>query len=63
MGMAIIYTYSGKYEQALDKLEYLMSIEFWATPTYLRADPQFAPLRELPRFEKILSEFESQASS
>ena len=60
MVMARIYAYAGEYEKAIDELEYLLSIPAWATPNYLRADPDFAPLREIPRFEMILAEFESK---
>jgi hypothetical protein len=55
MVMAFIYTKVGDYDEAIDMLDYLLTIESWATPEYLRAEPIFAPLQDLPRFNSVLS--------
>ncbi len=60
MVMAKIYTMTGNYDKAIDELEYLLSIESWATPKSLRADPIFAPLQNNPRFKTVLRKFESE---
>jgi hypothetical protein len=62
MVMAQIYTMVGEYDQAIDKLEFLLSIPSWSTPKYVRADPIFAPLRGLPRFEEIMAQYDGKSS-
>ncbi len=58
MVMAVVYTYSGDFDSAIDELEYLLSIPSWCTPTSLRADPVFTPLHDLPRFQELLKQYE-----
>jgi len=62
MVMAQIYTIVGEYDLAIDELEYHLSIPGWSTPAYLRADPIFAPLQELPRFIDLLEKYEKRHS-
>jgi tetratricopeptide (TPR) repeat protein len=49
-----IYIFTGKYELALDKIEYLFSIPSWLSTGDLLIDPIFDNLRRLPRFQKII---------
>ena len=49
-----IYIFTGYYELALDKIEYLLSIPGWLSVGILIADPAFDNLRSLPRFQKII---------
>jgi hypothetical protein len=62
MVMAQIYTLVGEYDLAIDELEYHLSIPSWSTPAYLKADPIFEPLQNIPRFKILLSNFVSQSS-
>ncbi len=55
--LARIYVLIGDYEAAIDELEYLLSIP--ASPVrapLLRIDPIWDPLRDHPRFQKLLEQ-------
>lgn len=54
--LAYIYTMVGDYEAALDKIEYLISIPSWFSVPLLRLDPIWDPLRDYPRFQRLLEE-------
>jgi hypothetical protein len=60
MVMAQIYTMVGEYDKAIDELAYLMSIPSQCSSAFLRADPIFAPLQELPRFIALLEKYETK---
>ena len=49
-----IYIFTGNYELAMDKIEYLLSIPSDFNKSDLSLDPIYDPLRNLPRFQKIL---------
>jgi serine/threonine-protein kinase len=61
--MAKIYTVIAEYEKAIDLLEYLFTVfgggdfiwHFVSVPS-LQLDPQWDPLRNLPRFKQLLEE-------
>ena len=61
--MAIIYTIVGEYELAIDELEYALSLPAWCSPEYLKGDPIFEPLMEIPRFKQLLEKFNREHSS
>jgi eukaryotic-like serine/threonine-protein kinase len=53
--MARIYTMTGDADLAVSELERLLSIPSLSSKQYIQADPFFAPLRENPRFKRLVS--------
>jgi len=54
ISLARIYVMVAEYDAAIDRIEYLLSIPAELSIPMLRIDPTWAPLRELPRFQKLL---------
>jgi len=57
MVMATIYTIVGEYENAIDELELLLSIPSWCSAEYLKVDPIYDPLKDIPRFKALLEKY------
>ena len=53
-GLAQIYVKVGEYDKAIDQLDLLLSIPSRITEHTLRLDPTWDPLREHPRFIKLI---------
>jgi TolB-like protein len=50
-----IYLALGEKEKALDNLEIQLKVPYYLTPERLKIDPNFAPLRGNPRFERMIA--------
>jgi hypothetical protein len=44
----------GEKDKALDRLKPLLEIPYYLSPGWLAIDPNFAPLKGHPRFERLL---------
>ncbi len=55
MDLTKIYILTGEYDLAMDKIEYLLTIPGDLSIPILRIDPAYDKLRDLPRFQKILT--------
>ena len=63
MVMASVYTKAGRYDDALNELEYLLSIPTLFTGKLLAITPDFAPLRDHPRFQALIEKYEREHGS
>jgi len=52
--LAQIYVMVGEFDSAIDQIEFLLSIPGELSIPLLRLDPDWAPLRDHPRFKKLL---------
>ena len=53
---ARVFVRAGEYDRAIDQLEMLLAIPSEISPALLRIDPVWDPLRDHPRFQKLVSE-------
>jgi TolB-like protein/Flp pilus assembly protein TadD len=53
--LARTYTLTGEPEKAIDALEALLKMHYWISPGWLKIDPNFDPLRQNPRFQKLVA--------
>jgi serine/threonine protein kinase/tetratricopeptide (TPR) repeat protein len=53
--LARVYLAAGHPEHALDLIERVLTGPYWVTPAWLRIDPNLAPLRGNPRFERLIA--------
>jgi serine/threonine-protein kinase len=54
---ALIYARVGEPDEALDRIDYLLSIPSGLTVARLRLHPDWDPLRDHPRFQEILEKY------
>jgi tetratricopeptide (TPR) repeat protein len=52
--LALVYATVGRRADAVDRLEYLLSIPSQVARPLLRMDPRWSPLRGYPRFEQLV---------
>ena len=52
--LALIYVMVGKYDEAIKKIKYLLSIPGFLSTKILELDPRWAPLRNQPEFKKMM---------
>ena len=50
-----LYTVVGEHDKAVDGLEELLRVPYIISAAWLRIDPNFAPLRNNPRFQKLVA--------
>jgi tetratricopeptide (TPR) repeat protein len=55
--LALIYVMTGKYDKALEQIEYLLSIPGFLSTKILELDPRWAPLKNQPGFKRILEKY------
>ncbi len=60
--LAAIYTEVGEYEKATERLEYLLTVPGDLSVNLLRIDPVWDPLRDHPRFQRLLDEYSGARS-
>jgi TolB-like protein/Flp pilus assembly protein TadD len=53
--LARTYVLVGENEKAIDRLEQLLKIPYLLSPGWLKIDPNFDPLRNNPRFQKLVA--------
>jgi hypothetical protein len=52
--LARVHILLGQPDKALDKLESLLAMPYYLSPGWLKIDPTFDPLRQHPRFRKLV---------
>lgn len=58
--LAIIYAIVGEYDLAIEQLDYLLSIPSEVSVPWLKIWPDFAPMRDHPRFQALLEKYEKE---
>ena len=56
-GLAMVYAMVGESDAAIDILDKLLSFPSGTSVTFLRLDPDWAPLWKLPRFRKLMEKY------
>jgi|CXWL01.1.fsa_nt_gi hypothetical protein len=62
MVMAIIYVKCGKYDEAIDQLEVLLSEQTGFTVNSFSKNSNLDPLRDLPRYQEMIRKYSSTAA-
>ncbi len=62
VSLATIFVMAEEYDAALDQIEYLLSIPSEISVARLQIDPTWDPLRDHPRFNRLLEEYSKDDS-
>jgi tetratricopeptide (TPR) repeat protein len=54
--LALIYAMVGEFDAAIDQLEFLLKRPGWISVPLLQLDPDWDPLRDHPRFKKLIQQ-------
>ena len=57
--LARIYEMAGEPEAAIDLLEHILTIPAYLTVPYLKLNPVWDPLRDHPRFQALVEEYDT----
>jgi serine/threonine-protein kinase len=57
--LAHVYSMVGEYDKALDEIELLLSIHYGFTTWDLKLNPFWDPMRDHPRFQKLINKYEN----
>jgi hypothetical protein len=60
--LAEIYTIIGNQDDAIDQLELLLSMPSEVSVAYLKIDSMFDPLRDNPRFQKMIQKYSKKVN-
>lgn len=58
--LAYIYVLMGKYSEAIERLDYLLSKPGPLSVNILKLDPRWAPLKNLPEFKRLLEKYSNK---
>jgi TolB-like protein/Flp pilus assembly protein TadD len=53
--LARIYVLGGEPDKAIDELEQVLKVPYYLSRAWLRIDPNFEPIRNNPRFQKLVA--------
>ena len=53
--LARIYILTGEHEKAIDEMEKVLKVPYNVSPGWLKIDPNFDPIRNNPRFQKLVA--------
>jgi serine/threonine-protein kinase len=57
--LAYVYSMVGEYDNALDEIELLLSTPYHFTTWNLKLNPFWDPMRDHPRFQKLINKYEN----
>lgn len=60
MVMAIIYTTCGRFDEAIDELDFLLSLRTAYTVYDVKHTRYLDPLREHPRYKGLIARYEAE---
>jgi len=63
LGLAEIYALVGEYDAAMDRVENLLSVPSILSVSFLEISPKFDPIRELPRYKRIVRKYSDKSVS